>query len=84
MSGKPRPGFPRKSMPFFANRSSIMSRARSTSGTRPTMTTVVPSRSALTFAAVACSIFCTRDPPGPTTSPLFPRVSTSHSAPAGS
>mmetsp|Transcript_6551 Transcript_6551/g.27238 ORF Transcript_6551/g.27238 Transcript_6551/m.27238 type:complete len:348 (-) Transcript_6551:1158-2201(-) len=58
-SGKPRPGLPRKSMPFFANRSSIMSLARSTSGTRPTMTTVVPSRSAHTFAAVACSIFFT-------------------------
>mmetsp|Transcript_13427 Transcript_13427/g.58704 ORF Transcript_13427/g.58704 Transcript_13427/m.58704 type:complete len:201 (-) Transcript_13427:1616-2218(-) len=58
-SGKPRPGLPRKSMPFFANRSSIMSLARSTSGTRPTMTTVVLSRSAHTFAAVACSIFFT-------------------------
>ena len=42
-----------------------------------------PAALALTFAAVACSIFCTRDPPGPYES-VVSRVSTSRKAPAGS
>mmetsp|Transcript_10526 Transcript_10526/g.48334 ORF Transcript_10526/g.48334 Transcript_10526/m.48334 type:complete len:253 (-) Transcript_10526:1855-2613(-) len=78
--GKPRPGLPLKSIPFRVSASSIISRARITSGTAPRTMTVVPSRSASTDAFVTFSMFLMCEPLGPTIKPLLPRVSTSHSA----